>query len=141
MKLKHAESQADFFKCMQIRGTVFVNEQAVDIDIEIDDEDYTCDHYLLIDNEEKAIGTCRIINEGKVAHLGRVALLKEARGKGYGEFLLAEAEKICQSFGFEKIVLGAQVRALGFYEKSGFVPYGDIFLDADIDHRMMEKKI
>ena len=55
--------------------------------------------------------------------------------------MLKEVEKHCRKLGYKKIELGAQLHALPFYEKQGYHAYGDIFLDADIQHRMMVKEL
>lgn len=140
MNIKIAENQSDFFSCMLIRASVFVIEQNVDISLELDEEDKTCTHFLLL-NEGNAVGTCRVLNHGDVAHLGRVAILKEARNQGFGATMLAHVEQSCRKLGVKKIELGAQLQALAFYEKQGYHAYGDVFLDANIEHRMMVKEL
>lgn len=141
MNLKIAENQSDFFSCMLIRSRVFMIEQNVDISLELDEEDKTCTHYCLFDDNNIAVGTCRILNHGDIAHLGRVAILKEYRKLGYGAFMIHEVEKSCKKLGYKKIELGAQLHALPFYKKQGYHAYGDIFMDADIEHRMMVKEL
>lgn len=141
MNLKIAENQSDFFSCMLIRSRVFMIEQNVDISLELDEEDKTCTHYCLFDDNGTAVGTCRILDHGDIAHLGRVAILKEYRHHGYGAFMIHEVEKSCKKLGFTKIELGAQLQALPFYEKQGYHAYGEIFMDADIQHRMMVKEL
>lgn len=141
MNLKIAENQSDFFSCMLIRSRVFMIEQNVDISLELDEEDKTCTHYCLYDDEGNAVGTCRVLKHGDIAHLGRVAVLKDVRGHGYGAYMLREVEKHCRKLGYKKIELGAQLHALPFYEKQGYHAYGNIFLDADIQHRMMVKEL
>lgn len=140
MNLKIAENQSDFFSCMLIRSRVFMIEQNVDISLELDEDDKTCTHYCLYD-DVTAIGTCRILNHGDTAHLGRVAILKEYRQKGCGAFMISEVEKSCRKLGYKRVELGAQLHALPFYEKQGYHAYGDIFMDADIEHRMMVKEL
>lgn len=141
MNLKIAENQSDFFSCMLIRSRVFMIEQNVDISLELDEDDKTCTHYCLYDDNETAIGTCRILDHGDTAHLGRVAILKEYRQKGCGAFMISEVEKSCKMLGYKKVELGAQLHALPFYEKQGYHAYGEIFMDADIEHRMMVKEL
>lgn len=139
MKLKYVDSQKDLVDCLRVRIEVFVKEQEIDIDLELDQEDATCRHYALINDDEKVIGTCRLLHEGEVVHIGRVAVLKNERKNGAGRFMIGEVEKVCKQLGYQKIVLGAQCSAIEFYEKCGFHTYGDLYLDADIDHKMMEK--
>lgn len=141
MNLKIAENQSDFFSCMLIRSRVFMIEQNVDISLELDEDDKTCTHYCLYDDNGTAIGTCRILDHGDTAHLGRVAILKKYRQKGCGAFMISEVEKSCKMLGYKKVELGAQLHALPFYEKQGYHAYGEIFMDADIEHRMMVKEL
>lgn len=139
MKLKYVDSQKDLVDCLRVRIEVFVKEQEIDIDLELDMEDATCKHFALINDDGKVIGTCRLLDEGDVVHVGRVAVLKSERKNGAGKFMILEIEKVCKQLGYKKMVLGAQCSAIMFYEKCGFQAYGDLYLDADIDHRMMEK--
>lgn len=140
MRFKKAETQFEYFSLMQIRAAVFMCEQSVDPLIEIDDEDKTCDQFVVYDNDE-IIGTCRVLKHGSDWHIGRVAVLKEHRKKHCGSFMLNEVEKIAKESGVKKLELGAQVAAMPFYENNGYRGYGDIYLDADIDHMMMEKRL
>ncbi|MDF9825097.1 putative GNAT family N-acyltransferase [Breznakia sp. PF5-3] len=138
MRFTKATTQFEYFSLMEIRIKVFVKEQCVDPLIELDEEDKTCNQYLVY-SDNKPIATCRVIRHGTTWHVGRVAVLKEFRNKHCGSFMLKEIEKIAHQEQAEKLVLGAQTVAIPFYEKNGFIAYGDIYLDADIEHRMMEK--
>lgn len=140
MKFKKAETQFEYFSLIQIRATVFMCEQNVDPLLEIDDEDKTCDHFVVYDNDE-IIGTCRILKHEHNWHIGRVAVLKEHRKKQCGSFMLNEVETLAREYGIKKLELGAQVGAMPFYENNGYQGYGDIYLDAGIDHMMMEKRL
>lgn len=139
MNIKIAENQAEFFGCMLVRAAVFVKEQQVDIDLELDQDDLTCRHFCLMNEDKQVIGTCRVLAHDDVAHIGRVAILKEYRKQGLGARMLRHVEEECRQIGFTKMELGAQLHALPFYEKLGFIPYGEVFMDASIPHKMMEK--
>lgn len=138
MYFTQAKTQFEYFSLMQIRAAVFMCEQHVDPLLEIDDEDRLCMHYILYDNSE-IIATCRVLPEGDTWHIGRVAVMKDHRHKHCGSFLLDEVEKLAKSEQIHKLVLGAQITAMPFYEKNGYVAYGELYLDAAIEHRMMEK--
>ena len=140
MKVKLANNQKDLIHALLVRTEVFVIEQGIDISLEIDELDCTSKHYCLM-NDNEVIGTCRLYDEGGIAHLGRIAILKKERKKGLGVFLIHEMEKIASELGYKKIVLGGQCRVIPFYEKCGFKPFGEIYLDADIEHQMMEKNL
>lgn len=142
MKVIAATTQSDITSCYLIRTQVFVIEQHVDASLELDDFDRTADHYLLV-QESQPIATCRIIIEGHHAKVGRFAVIKDARGHGIGAHLLREVEKLTISRHplINEFILGAQLQALNFYAKSGYQPYGEIFDDAGIPHRMMRKLV
>lgn len=140
MKLVKAITQSDLFEIVKIRTVVFVNEQNIDPLLEFDDEDNTCIHYLLTYNN-KAVGCARIIKHDSYWQIGRIAVLKNKRHLHFGSFILEELEKIAKKENVHKLKLGAQVRAIPFYEKNGYCVCGDEYLDADIPHRYMEKVI
>ena len=130
-------------ECVKIRAEVFVREQNVPSEIEVDgfdSPDAPCDHFLICDNGEY-VGTFRCIFEGTAVHVGRLCVKKDKRGLGYGRAALEFIEKEYVTRGFNKITLGAQCTAIPFYEKCGFSVVSDVFLDAGIEHRTMEKTI
>lgn len=137
MKIKQACTQYEFFSLMQIRCKVFMCEQNVDPLIEMDDEDKTCMHYILED-DNTIIATCRVLEHDDIWHLGRIAVLKEYRNKHYGSKLIKDMIMLAKSKNIKKIELGAQVHAIPFYESLGFKAHGEIFMDADIEHKEME---
>lgn len=127
----------DLQKCFNIREKVFINEQG--FLEEFDDIDNIAHHLLFLD-DEKEIATARLfIDENKNWHIGRVCVLKEYRGNGIGAFLIKEcilkAKELNQS---STVVLGAQLKAKKFYEKLGFIQYGEIFYEEDCPHIMMK---
>lgn len=122
----------------EIRQRVFVDEQG--FKTEFDEIDKTAAHLVVFDGDTP-VATCRIFKgevEG-VYNLGRLAVIKEYRGKGLGAFLVNEAERFCKENGGKCIVLHAQVRASGFYKKVDFQPFGEIFCDEDCPHISMKK--
>ncbi len=124
---------------MNIRFTVFVNEQNVPANLEADEFDANALHLLAEDgNTGEAIGVARILNKGNgVAKIGRVAVLLQYRGRGIGKVLMEDAIRRIRERGFERIILDAQIQVVLFYERLGFIPEGDIFEDAGIPHRHM----
>lgn len=137
LKLVYAKNQKEIFSVINIRKTVFIQEQHVDVLEELDHHDYTADHYLL---EDKGVyvGTARIIYTDEEAIIGRVAVLKEHRKKGYAKFLITELINIIKNTEYNKIHIGAQKQALPFYQKLGFEVSGDLYYDANIEHYPME---
>lgn len=130
-------------ECVKIRTEVFVDEQHVPPELEVDGFDAPgapCDHFLIVDGGDN-VGTFRCIFEGGAVHVGRLCVKKERRGKGYGRAALEFIEKYYAARGYEKLTLGAQCTAIPFYEKCGFKVVSDVFLDAGIEHRKMEKAL
>ena len=128
----------------QIRETVFVAEQGVPAEIELDEHDPQCIHALARDQTGHAVGTGRLlpseIRDGHVvAHVGRMAVLKEWRGRGIGGALLARLVEASRERGDTEVVLASQTHAEGFYRAHGFLAEGDEFVDAGIPHRTMRR--
>mgnify|MGYP002713254647 CR=1 FL=1 len=121
-----------------IRFEVFVREQNVPIDLEIDGLDNDCFHVLAKDLNGKAIGTARMQKDG---HIGRIAVLKNFRRKGVGKGLVEFFIKKANTLGLIEVELNAQTHALDFYEKLGFEKRGEIFTEADIPHIHMVRPI
>lgn len=127
----------DIALCQKIRAIVFTEEQGVSQAEEVDGADGDAIHFLA-EIEGKPVGTARILIKGTTAKIGRVCVLKEARGTHQGQALMTACVAWARGEGLERALLGAQLDALGFYEKLGFVAFGDNFDDAGIDHRNME---
>ena len=121
-----------------IRETVFIEEQK--FKIEFDDTDDIATHIVMyLDNQP--VGCCRLYKQENEYHIGRIAILKPYRGKGYGEKILLQAEKNAKKMGADSISLSAQVRASGFYEKLGYKKHGEIYFDEYCEHIAMKKDI
>ena len=128
----------DLTVSLSIRYDVFVVEQNVPVELERDELDAMALHFLgRVD--DVPTGTARIVVKDDTGKIGRVAVLKAARGNGLGTALVRTClDELRKTPGVMRAALGAQLDALGFYERLGFVAYGDVFDDAGIDHRMME---
>lgn len=118
-----------------IRRAVFVVEQHVPEALEWDGLDPQCVHAIAEDAEGRAIGCGRLLPDG---HIGRVAVRSEWRGKGVGAELMVTLIEIARERGNAKAMLNAQVHALPFYDRFGFVPVGQTFDEAGIAHQAME---
>lgn len=117
----------------EIRRVVFLEEQRVPLEEEWDGRDPECRHFLaLLDG--RAVGTARLLPD---AHIGRVAVLAEARGTGVGAALMRASIETARRLGHPAVELAAQTHALDFYARLGFEAYGPEFLDAGILHRNM----
>ena len=117
----------------RIRFKVFVEEQGVPRDIELDEFDERCLHALAMENGS-AIGTGRLLPDG---HIGRMAVLEAWRGRGVGSDILGCLIEAARARGDGQVLLSAQVHAAGFYRRHGFEPMGEIYEEAGIPHRAM----
>lgn len=127
----------DIETCLRLRRIVFIDEQGVSEEDELDDLDGSAIH-LLLRQEGQALGSARLLKDGTIGKIGRVCVLKQARGRGFGAALIQAAiEVFAKDPSLTSVKLGAQSHALGFYEKLGFSAYGPEYLDAGIPHRDM----
>jgi predicted GNAT family N-acyltransferase len=121
-----------------VRWKVFVEEQHVPEELEWDDEDERSHHVIAVAADGMPIGTGRLLRDG---HIGRMAVLKEWRGKGVGSALLQCLLSLARAKGNGVVKLHAQTHAAGFYAKHGFVPEGGEFMEAGIPHVVMTRAI
>lgn len=124
--------------CHAIRHQVFVIGQRVPVELDLDGLDSTADHVLAWHGGEP-VGTARIRWLDDYAKVERVAVLEYVRGLGIGRELMVCIHRRVAAVGRDRIELNAQVQVVPFYERLGYVPYGDIFVDAGIDHRAMRR--
>jgi predicted GNAT family N-acyltransferase len=129
---------ADWERLRAVRHAVFVIEQQVREEEEWDAADPQCSHVLALSNEGVPIGTGRLDPKGKI---GRMAVLAQWRGQDIGQRILERLLEIAREQGFRRVYLNAQITAQGFYERFGFQPVGETFLEANILHVRMEKEI
>ena len=118
-----------------IRFEVFVREQRVPPEIELDDMDARCLHALAF-HHETAVGTARLLPDG---HIGRMAVLKAWRGKGVGAAMLSRLIEAARARGDREVALSAQVHAVRFYRVHGFVEEGAEYEEAGIAHQAMRR--
>lgn len=120
-----------------IRKRVFIDEQGVPDEMELDEHDPTAQHALAYLNSE-CIGTARLVTlPGDVGRIGRMAVLPMHRKQGLGGKLLCALLELSKSQGITKLELHAQLSAIAFYEQYGFIAQGDIYDEAGIAHRDM----
>ncbi|GAE30755.1 GNAT family N-acetyltransferase [Halalkalibacter hemicellulosilyticus] len=124
-----------------VRTKVFVSEQQVPLNEEIDQYEEEAIHFVMYNNGlPVGAGRLRFIEDfGKIE---RICLLKEARGTGAGQALMKKIQETAYSNGYNKLKLNAQCQAEGFYKKLGYVTVSnEPFLDAGIPHVTMEKNL
>jgi len=134
--IKRVSSQAELVQALTIRILVFVREQGVPAEIELDTDDQRAIHFLAI-KLAKAVGTARVVMRRGDAKIGRMAVLKSYRRKGIGAALLKRALLSAKRLHARRIYLHAQVAVIGFYQRMGFRAVGRVFDEAGIAHRKM----
>ena len=144
--IKILKSKEELNLAFALRIEVFVEEQKVPIELELDDKDHS-DNTVHIGyfHEDNLIGVARLIDMDKdVIHIGRVVIDKEYRGQGIGRELIIGCENIAQQILKRKTIieLSAQIQAENFYKSLGYNRVNDIiYLDAGIEHVDMMKEI
>jgi predicted GNAT family N-acyltransferase len=128
-------AQAD---ARRIREQVFVREQGVPLALEMDDQDAHCDHALAFADDGLTVATGRLLPDG---HIGRMAVLKDWRGKGVGALVLAALVEQARARRHASVRLNAQVYAAGFYRRYGFEVSGPEFMEAGIAHLPMQRDL
>lgn len=121
-----------------LRFAIFVGEQNVPAGIELDDLDASCIHAVAYDVDGKAIGTGRLLPDGRI---GRMAVVVDWRRRGIGAEILAALIEEARKRGHADVTLSAQLQAAEFYRDAGFVAEGKVYEDAGILHQKMRKKL
>ena len=124
-----------------LRQVVFVQGQGVPQDLERDAQDEVCDHAVaLLDGA--VVGTGRLLAPAdRTATVGRMAVAADARGRGVGSAVLQTLEQRAVERGWTAVELHAQVHARVFYERAGYTPVGQTYLEAGIEHLTMRKEL
>ncbi|MCC6545681.1 GNAT family N-acetyltransferase [Candidatus Sumerlaeota bacterium] len=130
-------------QAVAIRFAVFVDEQRVPAEEEIDAIDDIAYHVIAFDGDEP-VATGRLFDgdaEKKLGKIGRMAVLKSHRGSGAGSTIIRALMEEAVRRDYGELALSAQLHAIPFYERHGFSAYGDAYDDAGIPHRMMKKRL
>ena len=127
----------DMAAVFSLRQEVFVVGQGVPLELERDDLDAVSDHVIaLLDGD--VVGTGRLLPTGTV---GRMAVTDSARRRGVGAAVLECLEQCARERGYGVVELHAQLHAAGFYDKAGYTQYGEVYLEAGIEHVSMRKEL
>jgi predicted GNAT family N-acyltransferase len=140
IEVREFRGDAERDAALALRHEIFVDEQGVPEELEIDEHDETAVHLIALDGA-RIVGVCRLVEDGARAKFGRLVVARDARGGGVGSALLSEAERRARALGAEQMVLTAQTSAVGLYERAGYTARGDVFLDAGIEHMTMVKRL
>jgi predicted GNAT family N-acyltransferase len=135
-----ARGDDELAAALALRRAVFVEEQGVPLEEELDEHDAQALHLVALDGPT-VVGTCRLLQAGDALKLGRMAVAPAARRRGIAARLIEEAEAHARGQGVGVIRLSSQLSARAVYERAGYTAYGDEFLDAGIEHVMMEKTL
>ncbi len=138
-----AAGPADMDEVYALRYEVFVVGQDVPEDLERDELDAGADH-VVARRDGVVVGTGRLLAPGAVgdsATIGRLAVTDRVRGQGVGAAVLEALERAAVAHGWSAVELHAQTHALGFYERAGYVGFGEVYDEAGIDHRSMRKEL
>lgn len=142
--IQKAASSRQLEDAMRVRKTVFIEEQGVPADLEIDEHDApdsgTIHFVAYLDEQPVAASRLRSYAPG-VGKVERVAVIQSERGTGLGKQMMLAMEAVAREEGFHTLKLNAQTHAQRFYEKLGYEPYGDLFDDAGIEHIAMVKQL
>ncbi|HEU0073467.1 MAG TPA: GNAT family N-acetyltransferase [Dehalococcoidia bacterium] len=132
-------------QALAVRRRVFIEEQRVPEDLEIDEHDAdpaavtTALHVLVrLEGEPIATGRLLLAPDGGHLHIGRVAVLAGQRRLGVGRTVMLALHDLARETKTASITLAAQLHAIGFYERLGYTARDDVFLDAGIEHRWMD---
>lgn len=136
MKVRLA-TPADLPAVFALRHAVFVVGQGVPEELERDELDAVSDHAVALVGGE-VVGTGRLLPTGVV---GRMAVAPSARRRGVGAAVLACLEERARERGYAAVELHAQLQAQDFYDKAGYSPYGEVYLEAGIEHVSMRKEL
>ena len=146
LTIKLVETEAEMEGALGVRFRVFVGEQQVPMEDELDETDATATHAIVISNREghddKVVATGRVFyrDEDSAARIGRMAVDIEFRRQGIGGRLLQFLEDEATAQGVTTYILNAQVYVKDFYSAHGYVERGGKFLEADIVHVLMRKE-
>jgi ElaA protein len=141
-ELRRARDDEELAAAMALRSEVFVGEQGVPPEHEIDEMDAEAIHLVAVDGDGRVRGTCRVFTEGEQAmRVGRLCVDPAARRQGLAVALLGEAEREARAAGAQRMVMNAQTSAMGIYEAIGYEPRGEPFDEVGIEHLAMEKRL
>ena len=121
-----------------VRQAVFVEEQGIDPTLEWDEEGDAKSWHAVARCHHRAVGTGRLLPS---AHVGRMSVLKEFRGRGIGLCILEALENKARQLGMPVMHLNAQMTAAEFYRRAGYEQEGKVFIEAGLEHVAMKKKL
>ena len=140
MEVRPAHDRGELEQALALRVQVFCVEQGVELQADRDGLDDESIQILAIDSA-RVVGTCRVLMDGEIGRLGRMAVEARARGRGIGAAILAAAERSAREAGARLMRLHAQRYVEDMYAAAGYAAYGAPFDEEGIPHVSMEKRL
>lgn len=140
LEVKVVTHQNEFEDALTVRRKVFIEEQQVPEEEEIDEYEDVCTHVVVYDND-LPVAAGRLRDYNGIGKIERICVLASHRQHGLGKIVMEKLESIAQSQGFQSLKLNAQTHAEGFYARLGYETISDIFMDAGIPHVTMTKTV
>ncbi len=139
LRVRAARWPRDAAALQALRRRVFIEEQSVPEPLEWDGRDAECHHAIAELDDGTPLGTGRLLpaDADGSAQIGRMAVLPEYRNRGIGRRLLLVLLDAARDRGDTAVYLHAQVSAINFYAREGFIAEGELFIEAGIEHRGM----
>jgi predicted GNAT family N-acyltransferase len=139
--IRWARDPEDLGGAIALREQVFVVEQGVPVEEELDGRDDEALHLVALDDAGRVVGTLRLLFDGETVKVGRVAVARELRRQGIAAAMLAEALAEAERRGCTRARLASQVDAVAVYEQAGFAVESDVFEEAGIPHVWMARAL
>jgi len=140
MEMKIVTNEKQLQDAFKVRRLVFVDEQQVPEEEEIDQYENDCTHFVLYD-DLNPVGAGRFRNVDGLGKVERICVLASHRNSGAGKIIMEKIEQFAKENKYTDLKLNAQTQAIPFYRKLGYEVISEEFMDAGIPHRTMKKKI
>jgi predicted GNAT family N-acyltransferase len=141
LNIEEVMNKAQYEAALLVRKEVFIEEQGVPFELEVDEFEDSAIHFVAYDhNIPVGAGRLRQL-ENKIGKVERVCVIKSDRGKGIGKLLMDKIASVAKNKGVETLKLNSQTHAENFYQNLGYETYSDVFMDAGIPHVAMKKQL
>lgn len=141
-EIRVGRSESIYEDALDVRKAVFVEEQGVDPEIEVDEHDETAIHLAAYDENGEPVGAGRFRTlDDRTGKVERIAVLADYRDEGLGRAIMGRIEEIAREEGVDRLVLHSQTRAAPFYARVGYEQVGEEFEEAGIPHVEMRTEL
>jgi predicted GNAT family N-acyltransferase len=140
MDVRRVETDEEMADALAVRREVFIEEQGVPEDLEIDGKDEESVHFVAYDEADEPVGAARLREyDDSTAKVERVAVVEDERETGLGREIMAAVEATARAEGYDSVLLHAQTPVVGFYKGLGYQITSEEFEEAGIPHHEMRK--